>query len=148
MPHTNRKKNPQNADSKPRIVHTKRQQIEDGDGWTHVVDTPRRSTLTKKEGRLHAGDFEKNGVSYINQTLEETRKDFEYYTKQWETMEACEALKEKLVEVEGRRKAGNVVVLGLGSLQNARREGRRASYTQLAALRTVVATLGMPILSI
>jgi hypothetical protein len=143
MPHTNRK-NPLNARSKPHLVHIKRQQIEDDDGWTHIVDAPRRSTRAKGKDRLHAGDFEKNGASYINRTLEEVRKDFEHYTQQWENNEACEALKKTLGEVEGKRKVSSVVVLGLGSLQSARREGRRASYTQLAALRTLIQNLGMP----
>jgi hypothetical protein len=142
MPHTNRKKNSQNTKSKPHIVHTKRQQIEDSDGWTHVVDAPRRSTPAKGKGLLHTGDFEKNGVSYIRRTLEEMRKDFEYYTKQWESNEACNDLKRNLGEKEGKMKVENVIVLGLGSLQSARREGRRASFTQLAALRTIVEILG------
>jgi hypothetical protein len=143
MPHTNRKKNPQNTKSKPHLVHTKRQQIEDNDGWTHIVDAPRRSTPAKGKDWLHAGDFEKNGASYISRTLEEVRKDFEHYTKQWEDSEACESLRKTLQDREGKTEVGNVVVLGLGSLQSARREGRRASYTQLAALRTLIGTLGM-----
>ena len=144
MPHTNRKKNPLNTSSKPHLVHTKRQQIEDNDGWTHIVDAPRRSTPAKWKDWLHAGDFEKNGASYINRTLEEVRKDFEHYTQQWENNEACEALKKTLGVAEGKKKVHSVVVLGLGSLQSARREGRRASYTQLAALRTLIQNLGMP----
>jgi hypothetical protein len=71
------------------------------------------------------------------------RKDFEHYTKQWEDSEACESLRKTLQDREGKTEVGNVVVLGLGSLQSARREGRRASYTQLAALRTLIGTLGM-----
>lgn len=143
MPHTNRKRNPQNNRSKPQLVHTKRQQIEDSEGWTHVVDAPRGTTLRKGKDWLHAGDFEKNGASYINRTLEEIRKDFEHYTQQWEISEACESLKKSLRKIEGKRRVDNAVVLGLGSLQSARREGRRASYTQLAALRTMVEALGM-----
>ena len=42
-----------------------------------------------------------------------------------------------------RRKVTNIIVLGLGSLQSARREGRRATLTQLAALQTIVQHLGM-----
>jgi hypothetical protein len=142
MPHTNRKKNPPKTKSKPHIVHTKRQQIEDSDGWTHVVDAPRRSTPARGKRLLHIGDFEKNGVSYIDRTLEEMHKDLEYYTKQWESNEACHDLKRELGEKEGEKKVVNVIVLGLGSLQSARRDGRRASFTQLAALRTVVEILG------
>ena len=144
MPDTNRKKNPQNNRHQPRIVHTKRQHVEDSDGWTHIIDAPHRSARLKGQEWLLAGDFEKNGASYINRTLEEVRKDFEHYTQRWEQSEACEVLKKALGEIEGRRKVDNVVVLGLGSLQTARREGRRTSYTQLAALRTMVEILGMP----
>jgi hypothetical protein len=142
MPHTNRKK-PQSTASKPRLIHTKRQQIEDSDGWTHVIDAPRHSAASKGKEWLHAGDFEKNGASYITRTLDEVLKDFDQYTQQWQQNEACEGLKKALGEIGGRWKVDNVVVLGLGSLQSARREGRRSSYTQLAALRTMVEALGM-----
>jgi hypothetical protein len=143
MPHTNRKKKSTAVGEKkttPKLVHTKRQQIEDDDGWTHVIDTPRKSQVKVKEGQLHAGDFERAGVAYVERTIEEMKTDLEYYTKQWEGTEACAGLKEKLVG-EGRVKIGDVVCLGLGSLQSARREGRRSSFTQLAALRTIVETL-------
>lgn len=143
MPHTNRKKNPQNSRPKSHLVHTKRQQIEDNDGWTHIVDAPRRSTPAKGKDWLHAGDFEKNGASYINRTLDEVRKDFDHYTQQWENSEAREALKKTLGEWQDTKKVDRVVALGLGSLQSARREGRRASYTQLAALGTLIQGLGM-----
>jgi hypothetical protein len=142
MPHTNRKSNLQKAWPKPNLVHTKRQQIEDSEGWTHIVDAPSRSTPKKGKDWLHAGDFEKNGASYVNRTLEEVRKDFEHYTQQWENNEAYGSLKKQLGEIERKRRVDNVVVLGLGSLQSARREGRRASYTQLAALRTILEILG------
>jgi hypothetical protein len=189
MPHTNRKKKSSAANaqtkSKPTIVHTKRQEVQDDDGWTHIVDTPRKRgyTITNATKALHAGDFEINGVGYINRTLEEMRADFEYWKKQWEQGEACAMLNEKLDQREkveepeeklqegepeegeekkiedgkeqevqaiaedkqkrtDRMKVDNVVVLGLGSLQSARREGRRASATQLAALQTLTKTLG------
>lgn len=143
MPHTNRKKSNQNPKPKPHLVHIKRQQIEDSDGWTHVIDAPRRSNPARGKEWLHSGDFEKNGASYINRTLAEVRKDFEHYTKQWEESEAHNTLRSTLAEANGRKNVENVIVLGLGSLQSARREGRRASYTQLAALRTMVEVLGM-----
>lgn len=43
-----------------------------------------------------------------------------------------------------RQKVDNIVVLGLGSLQSARREGRRATLAQLAALKTIVETFCKP----
>ena len=246
MPHTNRKKKPSTArTNKPTIVHTKRQEILDDEGWTHVVDTPRKrsSTLTKSaNGGLHTGDFEINGAGYVQRTAEEMEKECAFWRKGWEesasykrlgsllrgevdveeskdeeeiveevedsaeveveaemtqeveadsvqpeqetesksaespehssaevpvlekkdgedtTEKASETVEENKTEeppveeetapvVEGpptqRRKVNNIIVLGLGSLQSARREGRRATLTQLAALQTIVQYLGM-----
>jgi hypothetical protein len=146
MPHTNRRKKStttttETTESKPKIVHTKRQQILDNDGWTHVVDTPSRRNAPKHNAPfLHGGDFERDGVSYINRTLDELKADYEYYKKQWEENTACEELKTKLQAREGKLEIKNVVCLGLGSLQSARREGRRASYTQLVALQSIIGT--------
>ena len=152
MPHTNRKKKSSSGAAgekkpQPKLVHTKRQQIEDEDGWTHVIDTPRKSQLKIRDGPLHAGDFERGGVAYVERTVEEMSADLEYYTKQWEGNEGCAELIAKLKveeEKEGERRArvGDVVCLGLGSLQSARREGRRSSFTQLAALRSIIGILG------
>src|SRR6266536_5526965 len=106
MPHTNRKKKPSastaQSKSKATIVHTKRQEVQDDDGWTHIVDTPRKrgSTVTNVTKAIHAGDFEINGVSYINRTLEEMRADFEYWKKQWEENDACTVLKQRLEQRE------------------------------------------------
>jgi hypothetical protein len=66
--------------------------------------------------------------------------DHEYYRKQWESNDACETLKAQFVPVEGNVGVRNVVCLGLGSFQSSRREGRRTSHTQLAALRTILNT--------
>lgn len=131
--------------SKPvegKIVHTKRREVEDSDGWTHIVDTPRANKALPKSTGFHGGDFEINGVSYINRTLEEMKGDFEHWKKAWDESEACKTLKEMLegLEIE------NVVVLGLGSLQSSRREGRRASATQLAALQTITTDSRTPVI--
>ncbi len=154
MPHTNRKKKTTAGSTttpanKPTIIHTKRKEVEDDSGWTHIVDTPRTRSATLKSKTnpvLHAGDFEVNGVSYVNRTLEELRTDHEFWKKGWEESEACKELK-AILEIGGgkegtsRRKVDNVVVLGLGSLQSSRREGRKTSSTQLAALQTITLTL-------
>jgi hypothetical protein len=152
MPHTNRKKKtagstPTREDKKSIIVHTKRKEVEDDEGWTHIVDTPRArsSTLKKKVNAplLHSGDFEINGVSYINRTLEELKADYEYWKKAWGESDACSELNTKVQDAkEGKRVVDNVVLLGLGSLQSSRREGRKASATQLAALQTIIQMLG------
>ena len=151
MPHTNRKKKSSAStpatvkQAAPELVYTKRQQIVDDAGWTHVLNTPRKWQQNAKQGQfmLHAGgDFEKDGVSYIERTIAELKADWEYYLRRWESDGACAALREGLVEV-GRGRVDGVVCLGLGSLQSSRREGRRASFTQLAALHTIVNALGV-----
>ncbi|KAL2074074.1 hypothetical protein VTL71DRAFT_7852 [Oculimacula yallundae] len=130
--------------AQPQIVHTKRKEIEGEDGWIHIVDKPRsfQPDANAKKHILQGGDFEVKGVSYVHRTLVEMKEDFEHWKRSWEERPTCEILKEKLKEVESGRKIENVVVLGLGSLQSARREGRRSSATQLAALQTIVNGLG------
>jgi hypothetical protein len=148
MPHTNRKKKSAaqgaglNGEGKKKVVvHTKRKEVLDEEGWVHVVDTPRtRSSTVSKGTNLHAGDFEVNGVQYVNRTLEEMRDELAYWKKAWESDDACASLKTELEKL-GEQKIGGVVVLGLGSLQSARREGRRAAFTQLVALQTIMAIL-------
>lgn len=133
-------------------VATKRQEVLDTDGWTHIVETPRHraraaSIKIKENEQFHSGDFTINGVSYVNRTLEEMKQDQEYYQKQWDETDAAIEVKEKFASKEAGDKdpkvpVDSVVCLGLGSLQGSRREGRRASHTQLAALRTIIAQLG------
>jgi hypothetical protein len=143
MPHTRSKRAKAAAqaaaNSKP--LHTKRIQIEDEEGWTHVIDSPRKTKVVNEKEKWLVGDFERAGVQYVSRTMDEYSKDLCFYTKAWEDAE----LKGKLekVEVEVKR----VVCLGLGSLQSARREGRRASWTQLVALRSIIEVLGMCLLS-
>ena len=127
--------------SATKIQPTKRQQITDEAGWTHVVDAPRRKRDpgNVKASWQHASDFEVNGVSYVNRTLEEMRSEFEQYQKEWKaSWTHDEVLKLSL----GAAKINNVVCLGMGSLQVARREGRRTSHTQLAALASIIQLLG------
>ncbi|KAL3422684.1 sensitivity to red light reduced-srr1 [Phlyctema vagabunda] len=144
MPHTNRKKKTSGAQpAKPQVIHTKRQEVEDSDGWTHVIEGRRHTSRAEaksksKEPWLHGGDFTLQGLSYINRTLEQMTADQEHYHKQWESSDAFVSLKGQLEPTKGRFHIANVVCLGLGSLQSSRREGRRASHTQLAALRTII----------
>lgn len=146
MPHTRSKKKKAAAiaaNGEKKVVHTKRQQIEDEEGWTHVVESSTRTRIVSEKEKWLVGDFQRDGVSYVTKTMEEMRKDLGFYTKLWEEDGACSQLKGKLLESIGRMKVEGVVCLGLGSLQSARREGRRASWTQLAALRTIMDILGM-----
>jgi hypothetical protein len=144
-----RKKKPTTTnDKKPTVIHTKRREIVDDEGWTHVIDAPNRKARAenlKAAPLLHGGDFIVNGVSYVTRTLEEVKQEFEHWKKQWEGSPACAELKSLMVEggEKGeRRKPRDVVFLGMGSLQSSRREGRRASATQLAALQTIIDVLG------
>ncbi|KAF7957801.1 hypothetical protein EAE96_003371 [Botrytis aclada] len=144
MPHTNRKKKSgaretgeETEKTKKIAQSTKRKQIEDGEGWTHVVGGGKKTGAA--ESWTHAGDFVKDGVAYVECTMEEMQADLENYRKQWESSEAAGQLKKIL---HGRSKVNSVVCLGLGSLQSARREGRRSSYTQLAALMMIIEEFG------
>jgi hypothetical protein len=151
MPHTRSKKKKANsraANGAREIVHTRRQQVEDEEGWTHVIDSPRRVKVREvpERERWHVGDFERGGVGYVNRTMGELGGDLGFYSRLWEGSGACGELRGRLEgkgKGRGRGKVGGVVCLGLGSLQSARREGRRASWTQLVALRTIMETLGM-----
>ncbi|KAH8660969.1 hypothetical protein BGZ60DRAFT_471785 [Tricladium varicosporioides] len=145
MPHTNRKKKSARGDGgvkaleqKRVVVHTKRSEVVDDSGWTHVVDTPRtrRGTVSKNTNLQHAGDFEVNGVAFVNRTLPEIKEECQYWRNNWNKSDASTKLRTILEEKTsaGKQKISNVVVLGLGSLQIARMEGRRASCTQLGAL--------------
>jgi len=116
MPHTNRKKKGTFAKGpEKRIVHTKRQQIEDEEGWTHVIDAPSsRRTINPEKlniGLGVGGDYEVNGNWYVNRTLEELQKDLEYYTRKWEESDACEGLKKVLVEERKRGTRGAYLYL-------------------------------------
>lgn len=152
MPHTNRKKKtPAGAPPKKHIIHTKRQEIEDDEGWTHVIDAPSSRHSKSKSinpdklsliAGLGGGDYEIGGIAYVKRTPEELGRDLEYYTRKWEGSEGFRGLRE-MMEGVGRRKVEDVVCLGLGSLVVARREHRRASWTQFVALRSVMELLGM-----
>ncbi|KAI9651268.1 hypothetical protein NHQ30_001306 [Ciborinia camelliae] len=149
MPHTNRKKksgaggngnivmNGEEKNTKKIVQPMKRKQVEDGEGWTHVVGGGKKAG--GGEAWTHAGDFVRDGVAYIERTVEEMGEDLKFYAKQWESGEAAKQLKEIL---NGRSGVKSVVCLGLGSLQSATREGRRTSFTQLAALMMILEEFG------
>lgn len=142
MPHTNRKKKSSaagngNGDT---AVQTKRKQVEDTEGWTHVVGGG-KNTGGGGGARTYEGDFMRGGVAYIERSVEEMKGEMEAYRKQWESSDAAKELKEIL---QGRNEGGvkSIVCLGLGSLQSAIREGRRSSFTQLAAVMMILEELG------
>jgi hypothetical protein len=145
MPHTRSKKKKASSpaqEGKKIVVHTKRQQVLDDEGWTHVLDTPRKARVVSE--KWHMGDFQIAGVGYVNKTLADLKDDWAFYHKAWDGSAADAELKTRLEEGEGKVRVRDVVVLGLGSFQSARREGRRATWTQFAALRTLLQILGIP----
>ncbi|EPQ65338.1 Bgt-2956 [Blumeria graminis f. sp. tritici] len=127
----------------------KRKQVVDTEGWTHVVRKPRGTGYSKDRrvvrSNTHAGDFEINGVPYLDRTLENLHQEFCHWKKEWEESSACEKLQILLLKRKGScgmKKVSNIVVLGLGSLLSARRDARRSSGTQLAAVQTILEILG------
>jgi len=142
MPHTNRKKKAFNGkaevDPKKKFSHSKREYISSEDGWTHVADKRWKSMMSKDKSHK----IMENPLA--DMTLEEMVKEHKRYREQWESSDAFAKLKNILSDTgnEGRCTVGNVVCLGLGSLQALVIEWRRSSHTQLAALMTIKEALG------
>jgi hypothetical protein len=151
MPHTNRKKKNAGAPQKKVIVHTKRKEVLDEEGWTHVIDKPQpkpnatETPATKENEELWAiaADFKIGNAYYVDRTLEEYEVEYSRARKAWGRSEACRQLKVLLEgKTEEESSIENVVCLGLGSFQNARGEGRKASFMQLVALQDLIDGLG------
>lgn len=137
----------------------KRKEIKDADGWTYVVRKSPSSEVSRicapcksSTAKLvsFSGDYEINGVIYIHRTLEDVKSEFLMWQKQWEESPSCKELEEKIRNnrVHSFHGIDNAIVLGLGSLLSARRDARRCSATQLAALLSLVQFLqcdGIPI---
>ncbi|TQS39455.1 hypothetical protein Golomagni_00019 [Golovinomyces magnicellulatus] len=122
----------------------KRREVLDTEGWTHVVNKSGKTLQAQKISAagspMHIGDFEINGIAYLNRTLEDVKKEFYFWQKQWEGSSSCAELKKKLRNLKETCKTCEIndfVVLGIGSLLSARREARRCSATQLAAVLTI-----------
>ncbi|KAI1007199.1 hypothetical protein K3495_g1024 [Podosphaera aphanis] len=145
------------VDSRPTTInmHSRRKEFVDAEGWTHIVNKPRkgcarRDSPTIRGLQLHGGDFEVRGVPYLRQSIDDVHKEFLFFQKQWEESSACTNLKQIILEGEKderKKEIRNLVVLGLGSLSSVRREGRKTSATQLAAVLTILKVVGreMPI---
>lgn len=149
MPHTNRKKKMSEASSQPskspKPKYVKRQNVEDGDGWTHVVGERRTQSkdLNGKTDGSNIGDFSMKGLQYIDRTMEEMLSEHESHKMQWESSNACTELRDGIRKYKiGDVPINSVVCLGLGSFQNLSNHFRRTSHTQLAALSTIIGALG------
>lgn len=153
MPHTNRKKK-LSSESKPKFIQSKRQLLEDDKGWTHVVDVKKTSHVAKVNGdskednpklsKSLEGDFISGNVAIVTMDLKEVEAEYARFTQQWESSEACTQLKTIVTDRLKDQRITKIVCLGLGSLQNCFFHARRTSHTQLAALRTIIKTLGLP----
>lgn len=150
MPHTNRKKK-SSGESKPKFIQTKRQLLDDDEGWTHVVDAKKTSHIAKVNGdskddasklsKPLEGDFISGNVAIVTMDLKEVEAEHARFTQQWEASEGCTQLKTIATNRLKDLKITKVVCLGLGSLQNCFFHARRTSHTQLAALSTIIKTL-------
>lgn len=120
----------------------------DEEGWTHVIDRAQRAPKIQNKNAANSlsrtGDYEVDGVPYIKRNLDEVQREYIYWQKQWDESSACTELRNKLVSIIEKNtkcEIRNIVVLGIGSLLSARREARRCSATQLAAVRTMLQVL-------
>lgn len=147
MPHTNRKKRSGTASASqgPKIIHTKRQLLNDDEGWTHVVDAKKTTkTLEVKElgHKPWDGDVISGETAIVTMDYREMQAEHARFKQQWENSEACASLKAIMAEKKDSIKISSVVCLGLGSLQDWKLQMRRASHTQVAALQTMLECLG------
>lgn len=150
MPHTNRKKRANGEVSfqpKPKFVQTRRQEIEDDEGWTHVVDAKKtlKTPEVKELGitKPWEGDFVSGETAVTMMDLGEVEAEHRRYRDQWEASEACTKLKEILSAGKDVLTISNVICLGLGTLQDWKHPSRRTSHIQLAALNTIITILGI-----
>lgn len=149
MPHTNRKpKYTNETPSKPRVATVRRKEIEDDNGWTHIVGSSKvpRQVLEAALGAAQnsemqnvGSDFRIQNQSYVNRTVEEMERDHEIVKSRWKGNAEVEGLKRVIAGIKG---IDNVVCLGLGSMQNCWTQRRNTSHAQLAALMTLVDAIG------
>lgn len=143
MPHTNRKKKPGASNAKaPKIIHTKRQLLDDDEGWTHVVDAKKTTKPIEVKELGHKpweGDVISGTTAIVTMNSTEMQAEHVRFKQQWEGSEACSKLKTMLADM--KVEIDKVVCLGLGTLQDWKLQARRASHTQLAALQTIMQCL-------
>ena len=140
MPHTNRKKQA----SEPfgtEFAHSNRRNIEDGAGWSHVVNVRGGGGYRKGKRPTVKLPVHNGGFSYANSSLAQLNKNLAIHTERWAGDQASSVL--HMMLDDSNSGVDNVLCLGLGSLHNSNIEGQRISWTQLVALRAIIETLGM-----
>src|SRR6266498_2109315 len=142
MPHTNRRKKSQNQ-----YQHSKRVQLEDPDGWTHVVET-KGSTKKHTEVPLHSDDLSP-AEPPDGETFDKIKAQFEQHRSRWLDSTCWASLKENLSRQFSRDKPKitNAVCIALGSPSGLGRHGtvdcRARSMNQLAAFVAILDLFGM-----
>ena len=131
MPHTTRRRRPQ---------HSKRIQLEDSEGWTHVAKTGRGS----QAGFLAYPDELLPAEAPKGLTLEALESQYRQHRDQWQASSCWKCLKVMLsscLDLDGP-KITNCVSLGMGSLSGLSKGGlvdrRNVSLDQLAALDSIL----------
>lgn len=138
MPPRNKRKirNPDGTWSKKPIKQqiVKRKQVEDGDGWTHVIG-PHQHKIRETTD---------TNIIHIERNLEEMSAQHEKMLKRWQESETRKTL---TTEILGFERGSNfmikkIVCLGLGTLSNGNFTQQNNRHAQLAALMDVVDLLG------
>ncbi|KAG9241849.1 hypothetical protein BJ878DRAFT_205997 [Calycina marina] len=148
MPHNNRPQ--QNTARQPahHNTHTRRTNVEDSEGWTHVMNNANMNRCSGRRGDTHkqnaqtqqsqAGDnSEKYQSGY---TVEMLTHELDLYSTHWRGHKVSDDLKNLFKDSDSV--VNNIVVIGLGSLHNARFQAKNDSWSQLIAMRDIVDFLG------
>lgn len=125
----------------PKMTQATASMIEFDNGWAHVVGG-RVIKPDANKVKLEKGDFQINGAQYRNKTFDQVSEEYDDFKKTWEESTAAAELIALLSPYKGNKQLRNVVVMGLGSFQSTLEMSNRTSYTQLAALTTIMTTLG------
>ncbi|KFY37727.1 hypothetical protein V495_06986, partial [Pseudogymnoascus sp. VKM F-4514 (FW-929)] len=83
---------------------------------------------------------------YITRTLQTMREEFEKYQEKWLESSACTSLRGTILDLKQQDEyvpIDNIVCLSLGSLQDMVEECRERSFTQLAALMSIIEVLDL-----
>lgn len=134
MPHTSRRKKTQ--------AHSKRLEVADEDGWTHVTTAAHvpRKAFRELDGELLPAE------APARLTIDELKKQYHVHKQRWENSSSCDALKRALQNPAANREIDNVICIGLGSPSGFLRGGwvdrRSVSLYQLAALASILEFFG------